>query len=303
MEFLLGNPFSTPVGQCLGKAARRTGVRVGGGGGDRGLCGSLVPPRGRAGHPCHRALRTRRLGLLTKPAPFCQAAPGGPPWTWRSSARPYPSGPSPSWYLRGGAGGWGLLGEATACAPTGLAAGVRTRFPTPSPFAPVPPLQPQRPSPGHPPETVACSRLADETATQPAARGPGCGEGGRGSRRVVPGQGAAAGPRPRERREAVRSMVRALDAPCDLVQVTALSALTFALSGEVRGGEMEVLSNPNALIPRGRLCALTAAPCSGTLAGAAIFGCRVQRGARPACSAWRGRRRHGGGAPEGPPPW
>lgn len=65
---------------------------------------------------------------------------------------------------------------------------------------------------------------------------------------------------------------------------------------------MEVLSNPNALIPRGPLCALTAAPCSGTLAGAAIFGCRVQRGARPACSARRGRRRHGGGAPEGPPP-
>lgn len=26
MEFLLGNPFSTPVGQCLGKAARGAGV-------------------------------------------------------------------------------------------------------------------------------------------------------------------------------------------------------------------------------------------------------------------------------------
>lgn len=33
MEFLLGNPFSTPVGQCLGKAARRAGAWVGDGDG------------------------------------------------------------------------------------------------------------------------------------------------------------------------------------------------------------------------------------------------------------------------------
>lgn len=33
MEFLLGNPFSTPVGQCLGKAARRMCVWLGDGSG------------------------------------------------------------------------------------------------------------------------------------------------------------------------------------------------------------------------------------------------------------------------------
>lgn len=230
MEFLLGNPFSTPVGQCLGKAARRTGARVGGGGGDRGLCGSLVPPRGRAGHPCHRASEDPLAGPAHQASAILPGGAGGPPWTWRSSARPYPSGPSPSSYLRGGAGGWGLLGEATACAPTGLAAAVRTRFPHPLP-SPLSLLSSPRPPPRAPPETVACSRLADETATQPAARGPGvgCGEGGRASRRWFPGQGAAAGPRPRERGEAVRLMVRALGAPCDLVQVTALSASAFAL--------------------------------------------------------------------------
>lgn len=46
MEFLLGNPFSTPVGQCLGKAARRAGIRVGDGGAGEDCRASV-------GHWCH----------------------------------------------------------------------------------------------------------------------------------------------------------------------------------------------------------------------------------------------------------
>lgn len=63
MEFLLGNPFSTPVGQCLGKAARRAGVWVGDGGAGED-CGPLwgTGATSRAGHPCRRACAYGQAG-------------------------------------------------------------------------------------------------------------------------------------------------------------------------------------------------------------------------------------------------
>lgn len=106
MEFLLGNPFSTPVGQCLGKAARRVGNL----GGRRrwtglvrtaGLCRAPVPPHltGVPGILAVAPLPTGCLRLLTAPVPPCQAAPRGPTGTRRCSARPSGSGPSPSWLI------------------------------------------------------------------------------------------------------------------------------------------------------------------------------------------------------------
>lgn len=110
MEFLLGNPFSTPVGQCLGKAARRTGLGGDGGGrrgrGDRGPLRVTVPP---LGHPCRRALPTAGWACSRRSA----VRPGGargPDSRSEVLGGPLPSRPSPSRCLRSGAGGRSAAG-------------------------------------------------------------------------------------------------------------------------------------------------------------------------------------------------
>lgn len=97
MEFLLGNPFSTPVGQCLGKAARRTGL-----GGRRRRPTRPWGPRASAGHgatsraslssgPAHGW-----LGLLTtqrrsaRRRPGARLALGGPRRAPPIAAQPFP---------------------------------------------------------------------------------------------------------------------------------------------------------------------------------------------------------------------
>lgn len=57
MEFLLGNPFSTPVGQCLGKAP-------------------TAAPRGLGGAPRVPALR----GPVLRPGPAAAFPAGSVPW-------------------------------------------------------------------------------------------------------------------------------------------------------------------------------------------------------------------------------
>lgn len=77
------------------RGGRRPGGRRRRPAGSAASAGHRCPPRaGR--HPCRRASEDP---LRAEPAPFCQAAPGGPAGTWRTSARPSPSGPSPSRYL------------------------------------------------------------------------------------------------------------------------------------------------------------------------------------------------------------
>lgn len=132
MEFLLGNPFSTPVGQCLGKAARRTGP-----GGRRRRLTRPWGPRASAGHWCHRTggpgIRVvgpshGLAGPAHDAAPFGQAAPGGPTWAQRCSAGPSPSGPGASPHLRSGARGGRLREMPCRALPPLAAAAVRTQF-------------------------------------------------------------------------------------------------------------------------------------------------------------------------------
>lgn len=230
MEFLLGNPFSTPVGQCLGKAARRTGARVGGGGGDRGLCGSLVPPRGRAGHPCHRASEDPLAGPAHQASAILPGGAGGPPGRGgplRVPTRRGPALPRTLEVVPAPGGSWERPLRAPppgSPPPSGPASHTLSLRPCPSSPAPAPlpgPLPRLWPAPG------LLMRLP--LSQLPEGRGWGAGSGDGLPGGWFPGQGAAAGPRPRERGEAVRLMVRALGAPCDLVQVTALSASAFAL--------------------------------------------------------------------------
>lgn len=85
MEFLLGNPFSTPVGQCLGKAPTAASRGLGGAPRVRARRGPAPRPSPAAAVPAGSLPRARR----SKPLSAAGSGRAARPWEgWRGWGRP-----------------------------------------------------------------------------------------------------------------------------------------------------------------------------------------------------------------------